>query len=178
MAQLRGGLAVVVAYEDRVTRDRMIRIHDRVKASLQEKVEFRFNWWRFDHLKDSELFAEAVRSAVAADLIVFSAHAGGQFPRHITAWINAWAKQRDCRPGALGALIGLKNDAQSGITPRHFYLRQLAERTGMDFLSQAAIPLPAEQYGSVDNVLDRAAASSRLLEDILAQPHPRHFELR
>ena len=178
MGQMEGRLAVVVAYEDRVTRDRVIRIHDRVKKRLGEEVDFVFNWWRFDHLRDAGLFAEAVRSAVDADLILISAHAGGDFPRPIKAWINAWGKQRTCHPGALGALIGLNQDARSGVTPRHFSLRQVAERLHLDFLSQVALPLPDQPYGSVDEFLSRGAATSHFLEDILAQSHFRRSDGR
>lgn len=173
----KGWYSAVVLYEDRVTRDRMIRVQDHVQRGLGEEIDCQVAWWRFDHLKEPRLFTKAVKSAVEADMILFSAHAGGHFPRQVTAWINAWVKQRRLRPGVLGALIGLHDDALSGITPRHCYLRRVAERAQMDFLSQAAALLPDEEPCSVDSFMKRAASSSQLLEGILGQPHFRSFEL-
>ena len=173
-----GWFSVVVAYEDRHARDRMVHIYDNVTAGLADEIELHFTWWRFDLLTDPELFAEAVRSAVEAEMIVFSAHAGSEFPRQVRKWVDVWTKQRANRSGALAALIGLDEDARSGITPRHLYLRQVAERAQMDYLSHAVVPLPDEQRVSVDSILNRAATSSHLLEDILHEPHYRHFELR
>src|SRR6185369_6709725 len=123
--------AIVVVYEDTATRDRAIRICDHFETELGSEVGFNFSWWKFDYLGYPFLAAEATAAAAQSDMVIVSAHAGGELPSTVEAWIENWTAKRSGKPGALVALVGLVEDPMIGLTPRHNYLKNVAQRVGM-----------------------------------------------
>jgi hypothetical protein len=168
--------AIVVVYEDTSTRDRCIRICDHLETELGREIDFVFSWWKFDYLGDPFLSAEATAAAAQSDMVIVSAHAGGKLPSTVEAWIEAWTAKRNGKPGALVALVGMVEDPMTGLTPRHYYLKNVAERVGMDYLHQEVVVLPEVEYESIENVLRRAEQRTPLMEQILQQQQPmRHW---
>ena len=167
--------AIVTVYEDTATRDRAIRICDHLETELGSEVGFNFSWWKFDYLGDPFLSAEAMAAATQSEMMVVSAHGGEKLPSAVEVWFEAWAAKRGGKPGALVAL-GMAEDPMTGLTPRHYYLKNVAERVGMDYLHQAVVALPGAEYESIENVVRRAEQRTPFMEGILNRQHPmRHW---
>jgi len=164
--------SVVVTYEDTTTRDRAISICDHLVHKLWEDCEFEFSWWRFDYLRDPEIAVAAVAAANGADLIIFSAHAVQELPRAVKAWIETWLVKRENRESALVALIGTAPELMQGVSPTHIYLRDVAHRAKMDFLTHVPDSLTERLDGGVETIRQRAESVTSVLDKILQQASP------
>jgi hypothetical protein len=168
--------SALIAYEDTMTRDRALRICDRLVAKFWKDVEFDYSWWRFDFLRDREILDAAAHSAARADLILVSAHSSRELPSSVQGWIETWLPLRKSGGGVLGAMIGTREDQLRGLTPIHVYLREAAQRANMDFLSQMIDAPLGRLDGSFETITNRAEKVTSLLDNILHRPsNPRHW---
>ena len=160
----------VVAYEDTVTRDRALSICDRLVKKFWADVEFDFSWWRFDFLRNADIAGEAARASARSELVIVSAHAGRELSPAVRKWIETWSQSRKRRHGVLVAMIGTAEDGLRGLTPIHVYLREVAQRAGMDYLPQVLdVPL-GKLEGSIEAISKHAEKVTVLLDNILRQP--------
>ena len=92
--------------------------------------------WNLGDLSSAFVFADAVRAAAEADVLVISVRDAGDLPRLLHAWIDCWLTQGAGRAGTLVALIGVptKQEALSGRARE--YLETVARQAGLDFLPQ------------------------------------------
>jgi len=165
-------LAILVAYEDTVTRDHALRICDALVTRLGQDIDFSFSWWKFNLLCDASLAAAAADFAAHSDMVIVSAHVGGDLPAAVTTWIEAWAARRCVEAGALVAMIGVMGEAIAGLTSRYDYLKKIAEQTGMDYLPQALVGVPSAEH----ELSERAGEGASSIQEILRrQPEPRHW---
>ena len=139
--------SVVVLYEDRETRDRVLNVSAHMEAQVGDEIALKFSWWRFDFLQDARLAEQATDAARVADMLVVSAHPGRALPEAFTQWIESWLPQRGYRESVLVALIGAEEDSMRDAASE--YLREVATRARMDYLakpllapSAAPDPLP------------------------------------
>jgi hypothetical protein len=109
-------------------------------------------------------------------MVIVSAHAGGELPSTVEAWIENWTAKRSGKPGALVALVRLGGRSMIGLTPRHNYLKNVAQRVGMDYLHRKSSGLPARNTSQLKMSLKRAEQKTPLMEEILQRQHPlRHW---
>ncbi|MBI3851181.1 MAG: hypothetical protein HY298_13040 [Verrucomicrobia bacterium] len=168
--------AVVVVYEDTVTRDRALAVCDELVQQFWAEVEFDFNWWRETYLADSTMAREAAWSAMNADLIIFSTHAEGELSATTTAWIESWLDHRDTRDGALIGLIGTPDDRLTDATLKHRRLREFAERGGLDYLS-SILPITRDELeDAIESIHHRAEQTTSVLDQILHQSPAHHSQ--
>ncbi len=160
----------VVVYEDKRTRERALRLSDALLRRFWSDIEFNFSWWRFDYLGDPGLANDAREAAVRSDWILFSAHGGRELPLTVRNWIESWSNKRVNPAGALVALIGTEDDSLKGTTPIHIYLREVAQRAGLDYFSQVVETLAAKQDVSADEISLRADKLTSVLDDIIRRP--------
>lgn len=116
-------LDVVLACADSATRQRALRVHDRLVDELGEEYLLGFTWWPFALLKSPSRFEHAVRSASDADLIIVAAAGGAILPKAVENWIAAWrvakrmrSRQAVDRADAGGSPHSMGNDIR---TPEH-----------------------------------------------------------
>ena len=161
--------AVVVVYEDTLTRDRAMSVCDELVQQFWAEVEFEFSWWRETYLADSNIASEAACVATNADLIIFSTHAEGELSATTAAWIETWLDKRGTREGALIGLIGTPEDPSAGTALKHDYLRRVAQRGGLDYLS-SILPITQRELGdSIESIHHRAEQTTSVLDQILNQ---------
>lgn len=162
-------LSVVVAYADRATHERALRIHDELVEQLAGDCSFEFTWWKFDFLRHADMFEAAVEAAVLADLIIFSVHAAEPLPLKVEEWLRAWCDRREKRRSALIALIGGTTQLAAQALPAHALLQSAAGRARMDFVPHA-FPIPPEAPCClVDALSERAQQLEPLLEELLTR---------
>jgi len=169
---------VVVICEDELTHSQALSVCDRLVSGFWPEVEFQFHWWQFANLQEAINAHAAADGAVTADMIVWATHAEGDFPQYVTDWVQIWVGKRGNREGALVALVGYEHERRSEGAAKHLYLREVAHRANMDFLSEIppfvrrAIPESAGWFN------ERAERVSSTLDEILSRttPPPRPFE--
>jgi len=166
-AAREGVFSAVIAYEDAMTRDRAMQVCERLVQRFWKDMEFNFRWWRFDFLRDAGFVRQAARQAAGSDLILFSAHARRELPCIVEKCIETWVPWRGARDGVLVAMIGTAEDQLRGLVPIQVYLREVAQRANMDYLSQAAGAPVSELNTSIETITKRAEKVTSLLDGIL-----------
>ena len=126
------------------------------------------NWYSFEHLTVPHNAEEVARAAVYADLLAFAVTPLGELPAAIKLWTERWLIRRGEREGFLVGLILEEGNKPSGAAClKEIYLRHLAHRAGMDYLShfpgQIVRPIP----DSLDSFNQRAGRISPVLDEIL-----------
>ena len=128
-------LNIAGVYQDVVTRDwAMQTCRWATQVAANSRVQNR--WFDVHSLTDPGVFADAVRDAIAADVIVVSIHAADGLPAELCAWLEAWLPHRSSRVGALTALIGVTELLDSQSNRPLQYLQAVASKGRMDFIPQ------------------------------------------
>jgi len=136
------------------------------------RCEFDVSWWSFGLLQKEPTVTEAAEKAARAELVILSSLRQEDFPAPVTGWIESWLGRRGDREGILAGLMGPGAASSSRQTQKHLYLREVARRGAMDYLTQVpqnishSIPESLESYGQ------RAAHVSSVLDEILHQHAP------
>ena len=169
-AKIPQAKSVVVVYEDTAIREHAVRFCERMVEERKSAPILEMNWWSFDLLVNSAVAADAVQAAAAADVIVFAVSANGDLPDQIKLWIENWLNKRGEREGALVGLVAGEEGSQPA-SFREIYLRHIATRAEMDYLSHAAPTVAAAIPDSLDSFSERAGQVTSVLDGILLQ-HP------
>ena len=93
-------------------------------------------WYNANSLSDPGILLDAVRAAVAADVIVISVYAADELPLDLYVWIEAWLPRRLSRRGALAALVGVAEPLDSPSVRTLEYLQAVARKAQLDFIPQ------------------------------------------
>ena len=165
-------LTVAVVYEDTATRERAMSLCDHLVHKLWEDVDFEFSWWKCDYLSDPGIAADATVAASGADMIIFSGDADQELSPAVKSWTETWAARRENREGALVALIGMGDGSSHGSGPVRVYLRDVAQRAGMDYLTNLPDDLSEKIDGTVPGITQRAAPVNSVLERFLQRVSP------
>lgn len=160
----RETLNVVVLYDDRASRDHVLRIRDHLTEHFGGELEVACSWWKFDFLADSHFATAATREVQRADVIVFAVHTTELLPPIVHEWLENTLEQGEELP-ALLALLG-SADADVNLGHVDSYLSDVAKRTGMDYLGASTVAfIPSELARK--SIAHRAVAHSRVMDDIL-----------
>jgi hypothetical protein len=137
---------LVVAYEDRQTRDRALHLYDHLAQQLLDDYDFQCSWWKFDHLTNRTLSQQAADAATDANMIVISLHARPELlPLH-QAWIEEWLPRRQNRKSALVVLLAGTDQQVQKADRMVLYLRRAARLAHMDFFNHGFdLTLPSRE---------------------------------
>lgn len=166
----KAALSVVVIYEDSAAREQAVDFCDQLVNRFWAGFEFEVNWWSFSLIQSDRVAMEAAEKAAHADLVVLASVQPQDFPRGVKSWIENWISRRGDREGIFAGLVGPVTGGSGPAPAKHLYLRQVAHRGGMDYLTQVpqgishAIPEPLDFYTT------RAAQVSGVLDEILHHP--------
>jgi hypothetical protein len=126
-------LNIVGVYQDPVTQSWGVSIC-RPATQLTGEDHVRNTWYDMHSLDNIETLLEAVRAALAADVIVISVYAGEELPLGLYVWIDAWLPRRTLRDGALIALIGADEPQDLPSDCTRGYLQAVARKAHLDFI--------------------------------------------
>lgn len=163
---------IAVIYENAAIREHAVQFC----ARLEEEFGFDFgseqNWWPFSLLTQQAAGSDAARRAANADIMIFATSSEGDLPREIKLWIENWLDKRGEREGALVSVTHHAKSNYSEIPPfKEIYLRHIAHRAGMDFLSRTPPTASKAMPDSIDSFNDRAGCMTATLDEILHK-HP------
>ena len=157
-------LKVIVAYEDIITGVEATAVLSRLAGQLETEFQIKSDtWrmdnsaWRFEMLRDPELWKQAATEAVEADIIIISVGCA-ELPACVRNWIESVLPMKGGRPAALVAMLDRRNDA-SGEPPRpEAYLRRLARQCGLDFFCNTDSRPPRVESG-IGSIISRSGGN-------------------
>jgi hypothetical protein len=164
---------VVVVYETPAIREHAVKFCERLEHEPESAGKAELNWWSFHLLSESAGGADTAQKAAQADVVVFAMDAAGDLPDAIKLWIETWLNKRGEREGALVGLLDREERSHDVPPFREIYLRHIARRAGMDFLSHAAPTATKAIPNSLDSYSERAGQMTSVLDNIL-QIRPRN----
>lgn len=160
--------SVLVLYENPSAREQAAGFCDELVRPPGMAARSIINWCSFEQLAVPQNADELLRAAVYADLLAFAVTPAGDLPEAIKLWTERWLAGRGEREGSLVGLILEEGGRQLGVAGlKEIYLRHLAHRAGMDYLShfpgQITRPIP----NSLDSFNQRAGRITPVLDEIL-----------
>jgi hypothetical protein len=170
--------SVVVVYENTATSERAMAVCDHLVQQFWSEVEFNFHWWRTDFLEDPGMAATAASNAASADFVIFCAGTESELSPLVSEWCERWVGRRGGREGAFVDLTEATGTPASRAPHTQTYLRQIARRAMMDYLTQVPTTIMGTLPNSFESAAMRATHISSVLDDILHHsPPPSHYGL-
>jgi hypothetical protein len=155
-------LNIAGVYQDSVTRDwAMQSCRQATQLAGGERVQN--TWCNTNSLSDPGILLDAVRAAVAADVIVISVYAADELPLDLYVWIEAWLPRRLSRRGALAALVGVAEPLDSPSVRTLEYLQALARKAQLDFIPQQRERPATSVVSSMDLITEPASTAVKSL---------------
>jgi hypothetical protein len=164
--------SVLILYENDEVRQEAVHFCDRLVQRFWSRHEFDFSWLPFLQLRDASAGPEAGTKASQADMIVFASHADGEVPPWLESWLDTWLGQRSDREGAMIALTDSGPQRNRASADKFVYLRNLAHRAGMDYLTRMPEHMARSIPDSLDSFTERADQVTHVLDEILHRPAP------
>jgi hypothetical protein len=166
--------SLAVIYEDAEARQAAVAFCDCLIKRFWDEFDFDVSWWQFDALESSDTAREAARKASGADFVVFGSRSGEAIPsRSLTNWVELWLETRGQHEGALVSLPSPQAASGFETTAFSLYLRAVAHRAGMDYISDIPQGLAHPIPESPDSCTKRAEEVGSVLDEILHASHPR-----
>jgi hypothetical protein len=119
--------SVVLAYDKYSDGIRAKKFFDRLVFNHGELFHFICHLWRFDVLREPQLFEAATRDALGADMIVFVTRQSQELPLEASRWIDHWLPSKQAYSGALVLLTDDQPRRVGEITTVCATLKQMAE---------------------------------------------------
>jgi hypothetical protein len=166
IAEVEEALRIVVVYEDTVAHVRALHIHDYLITHLGNEMPLLFSWWSFELLQETSHAEAAARAMSSADLVIFSAHSGDEWPPAVNSWVASWTRGRTARPGAVAAIFSPAAPGHGHICGRHAALHAVAQNSGMDFLAEEVDRLPSPNFAQADMFIQRVAPTRPMFQDV------------
>lgn len=159
----------MIVYESPAIREQAVRFCERLAGEPKSEA-LKINWCSFPHLASSQSGDDAAQKAAEADVIIFAMAGIGDLPDEVKLWIEKWLNKRGEREGALVGLLKCEEPHETA-SFREIYLRHVARRAGMDYLSHAAPTRTRAIPDSLDSFKERAGKMTSVLDSILHK-HP------
>ncbi len=170
---MKGKSTIAVLYENAETREAGVAFCDCLAQRFWSEFGFDVSWWPFSLLSDAQASNEALKKAGEADYIVFTSSAESELPEHVRNWVEQLVLLRGEREGTL---VGLPLAAKTqALVPAkvHFYLREVAHRAGMDYLTEVPQSVGQPIPDSPEFFSQRAQTVTSVLDEILNQSQTR-----
>jgi hypothetical protein len=160
--------SVLVLYENAQAREEAVEFCDQLVERFWAKFGFNVDWCSFEALEDRKSSEEFAVKAGDAEIVVFAHQGRREFSRPVRAWIETWLTVRGEREGKLVALCGAP--APQKCSAAFAYLRNVAHRAGMDFVTEVPQSIADPMPDSLDMAMNRAEHVTSLLDGILHHP--------
>lgn len=166
---------LLVAYEDKETRNRALHLYDHLAQQLLDDYDFQCSWWKIDHLINPALRQEAADAAIEANMVILSLRASSQFNREQQQWIEDWTARRPHRKSAFVVLLAGTNAPERDAASLMIRLKNLSRRAGMDFLPHGFNLNPPDakpNLPTANELAPRFSPSTPLLKEMLQHKSP------
>ena len=163
--ELKATWSVAVIFDKAKARETGMAFCDSLVHKFWADNEFDVSWWNLNELQESSTAEQALKKSAVADVVVFAIEGVGS--DHFQEWTNQWLKRRGRRKGALVGLVPCTGQSASGPALIERFLRHLAHRAGMDFLTAVPQIVPRRASESLESCDERAHRVTTVLDGIL-----------
>jgi hypothetical protein len=129
-------LKVVIAYDDFANGRCALNFYEQLVESFGSQFTFEAHFLKFEELLSPEFRARWTAEVAGADMIVITAHEGGELPALFKEWIRSWTPRKTDGSTALIALVNMSGETASRRTPVRSHLHEVAKAKGMEFISR------------------------------------------
>ena len=165
--------SVVILFEDAQTREKAVKFCDELVQRFWTHCEFSMTWMSFSALVDANAARDAHAKASGADVIVIATRPEGPVPVVVTDWVERCLANRTDREGTLAGLIDTSVILTGWAAEKHAWLRSVAHRAGMDYLTDVPPEINRPIPDSLESFSERAQKITSVLDEILRKPiHP------
>jgi hypothetical protein len=156
----------MVVYETPAAREYAADVCEHVVGLPADAENF---WWiSCEELGNTRKADAALRAAENADVIIIAANAEDDFEPVLKLWIERWLAKRHNREGTLAGIFEGEGSSIPGVaTQKEIYLRHVAHRAEMDFISHLPTSFRKTVPESLDDFSTRAQKMTHVLDEIL-----------
>jgi len=162
----------MIVSEDDAKRKEAVTFCDQLVERFWAENEFELTWTSFHDLSDQLAARNLAGKAVQADIIVFACSADSNLPKSVESWMEAWAAQREDREGLIVTLNEPSVPASRKLPEKFVFLRNLAHRAGMDYLTRMPQEITRSLPDSIESYTTRAHQMTGTLDQILRRSTP------
>jgi len=166
---------MIVISQDRACRDRAVNFCDELMKRFWAQCEFDISWLSFGDLSRENEFRNAAVKAGSADVVLFSMDPAADAPLKLQSWAEAWLAKRSDHEGLVIGLGDPGHIPGGGVSKNFVYVRNLAHRAGMDYLTELPDQMGPAIPDSLDSYRERAQQHSSVLDQILDRKVPALF---
>jgi hypothetical protein len=157
---------IFIAYGNFAAALRAQEMRLRLAARFRHEAEVTGETWNFALLANEHLLEQASIQAADADMILISTDSAFELPAHVRTWLESLPPGKPTKQ-ALVALLDSANENEMRVEPIRSYLRQIAGRSGMDFLCNA--DKQGQEPGRMVPALDLPESQLALLQNVAPQ---------
>jgi len=159
--------SVLVVHEDTEARQIASGFCDALVKRFWRGTDFDVGWTSFGELESAAGSNSAMPRAASANCIVFAVGSGAELPLQVRAWVELWVRERHDREGVLAGVCGSAKTSLETQDQFHHYLRGVAHRSGMDYVTQVPQSISHPIPQSLESYTERAEQVTNVLEEIL-----------
>jgi len=169
-SEVREARRVIVVYESTTAREGAAHFCGELAGQYSNEPEFHIEWWPFTLVAEAGQCGELAGKAAGADFVVFAVSPQGDLPRELKLWIEDWLAKRGEREGTLVGLMEQHPSPFEIASLKEIYLRHVAHRAGLDYLSHVPPRKSKTLPDSLDSYQQRAGQITSVLDEILHSP--------
>jgi hypothetical protein len=166
---------ILTLCESNDCRTEAVAFCDRLVQRFWTSCEFEISWLSFEDLTEPGKFRVAVNHAASAAMLIFAMRHGSYIPAEVEAWAEAWLAKRGEREGSIIALGDPGHIAAAGVSQNFVYLRNIAHRAGLDYLTEMPEKIGQSIPDSLEAYPERAQQMTSVLDQILRRKTPAPF---
>jgi len=167
-------LNIVGVYQDVASRSWAMQTCQRATLLAGEK-RVQDLWFNAHSLSDTGILLEAIRAVLVADVIVISVYAENELPIGLYVWVQAWLPRRLSRRGVLAALVAVPEPPDSTSVRTMKYLRAVAHKGKLDFISQERKRLASSIASSMKLIAEHGGTDAPALQELQASVNPQRI---
>ena len=159
---------LTVVFESNAARERAAGFCQQLSSCACGTSEPVIRWYSFDDLTIASGSEDVMMASLEARLLAFAVHEEGDLPAAVKKWTEGWLLRRGRREGILVGLVFEERPSLRKVAClKEIYLRHLAHRAGMDYLSHLPTQFTKVIPDSLDSYNSRAGQMTPLLDEIL-----------
>jgi len=162
--------SVVVLFEDAKTREKAVKFCDQLVEHFWSRCEFKMTWMSFSALADPNAARDFDAKTRRSDVIVFTTRPEVPVAAAVTDWVERCVANRTDREGTLAGLIDSSPLLTGWAAEKHAWLRSVAHRAGMDYLTEVPQDIAKSIPDSLESYSERARQITSVLNEILHKP--------
>ena len=155
--------SVVLAYDKYSDGIRAKEFFDGLVFNHGELFHFICHLWKFDVLREPQLFEAATRDALGADMIVFVTRQSQELPVEAIRWIDHWLPSKQAGSGALVLLLEGQPRQVGDTTTVRATLKQMAESANVRVFCRETAWLAADSHLAVQITNPTSGGTAELI---------------